>query len=271
MSTTGGLSGGRLLRHVRHRLEVERRQRPGIGRRARLPDLVDAGGHDRHLAVGAGKDAHIYVVDRDAMGKWNAVVATRSIRTSAGRIGGRCLVHAGVLQRHAVPRRRRATTLKAFKIVNARVSPTAGVGKRRGSFAYPGSTPGISASGSCERHRLGGRELEPGRAARLRRARSVARALQLEPGGRPARDTLRLRKQVHHADGRRTAGSIVGTATGVAVFSRFGPNPPTGLTIRTNARFRFGVVLRRSADRTQRTPRTRGKVRLHVPRILHRV
>src|SRR5262245_52367641 len=37
-----------------------------------LPDLIDAGGQTRHLAVGAGKDSHIYVVDRDAMGKWNS-------------------------------------------------------------------------------------------------------------------------------------------------------------------------------------------------------
>src|SRR5262249_6323779 len=44
----------------------------GSGAAIVLPDLVDAGGIVRHLAVGAGKDAHIYVVDRDAMGKWNS-------------------------------------------------------------------------------------------------------------------------------------------------------------------------------------------------------
>src|SRR4030095_10425519 len=44
----------------------------GSGGAMVLPDLLDAAGHTRHLAVGAGKDSHIYVVDRDAMGKWNA-------------------------------------------------------------------------------------------------------------------------------------------------------------------------------------------------------
>ena len=44
----------------------------GSGGAMVLPDLVDSTGKTRHLAVGAGKDSHIYVVDRDAMGKFNA-------------------------------------------------------------------------------------------------------------------------------------------------------------------------------------------------------
>ena len=36
-----------------------------------LPDLTDGLGHTHHLAVGAGKDSNIYVVDRDVMGKFN--------------------------------------------------------------------------------------------------------------------------------------------------------------------------------------------------------
>src|SRR5207237_10936578 len=35
-----------------------------------LPDMTDASGKTRHLAVGAGKDANIYVLDRDNMGKF---------------------------------------------------------------------------------------------------------------------------------------------------------------------------------------------------------
>src|SRR5208283_3721526 len=38
-----------------------------------LPDMTDAGGTVRHLAVGAGKDSNIYVVDRDDMGKFTSV------------------------------------------------------------------------------------------------------------------------------------------------------------------------------------------------------
>ena len=43
----------------------------GSGGALVLPDLTDSLGHTRHLAVGAGKDSNIYVVDRDAMGKFN--------------------------------------------------------------------------------------------------------------------------------------------------------------------------------------------------------
>ena len=38
-----------------------------------LPDLTDAAGTVRHLAVGAGKDGNIYVVDRNNMGKFTSV------------------------------------------------------------------------------------------------------------------------------------------------------------------------------------------------------
>jgi len=37
-----------------------------------LPDLVDASNTTRHLAVGAGKDGNLYVVNRDNMGQFNS-------------------------------------------------------------------------------------------------------------------------------------------------------------------------------------------------------
>src|SRR5246127_5505615 len=42
----------------------------GSGGALVLPDLIDNSGQTHRLAVGAGKDANIYVVDRDAMGKF---------------------------------------------------------------------------------------------------------------------------------------------------------------------------------------------------------
>ena len=44
----------------------------GSGGAMLLPDQTDAKGTVRHLAVGAGKDTNIYVVNRDDMGKLNA-------------------------------------------------------------------------------------------------------------------------------------------------------------------------------------------------------
>ena len=37
-----------------------------------LPDMMDPNGITRHLALGAGKDGNLYVVDRDNMGQFNA-------------------------------------------------------------------------------------------------------------------------------------------------------------------------------------------------------
>jgi hypothetical protein len=37
-----------------------------------LPDLVDASNLTRHLAVGAGKDGNLYVLDRDNLGQFNS-------------------------------------------------------------------------------------------------------------------------------------------------------------------------------------------------------
>ena len=43
----------------------------GSGAPMLLPDQTDSTGIVRHLAVGAGKDGHLYVVSRDNMGKFS--------------------------------------------------------------------------------------------------------------------------------------------------------------------------------------------------------
>src|ERR1700692_604728 len=44
----------------------------GSGGEMLLPDLTDSNGTVRHLVIGAGQDGNIYVVNRDAMGKFNS-------------------------------------------------------------------------------------------------------------------------------------------------------------------------------------------------------
>ena len=44
----------------------------GSGGAMVLPDLSDGAGHTLHLAVGAGKDGNLYVVNRDSMGKFSS-------------------------------------------------------------------------------------------------------------------------------------------------------------------------------------------------------
>jgi hypothetical protein len=116
----------------------------GSGGPLLLPDLVDGNGTTRHLAVGSGKDAIIYVVDRDNMGKFNSA-ADNIYQQINGQIGGvyskpsyfNNTVYYGAVGDH----------LKAFPITSAKLSGTPAT-QSSNSFAYPGATPSISANGT---------------------------------------------------------------------------------------------------------------------------
>jgi hypothetical protein len=116
----------------------------GSGGPLLLPDLVDANGNTRHLAVGSGKDAIIYVVDRDNMGKFNST-SDNIYQQINGQIGGvwskpsyfNNTVYYGAVGDH----------LKAFPITSAKLAATPAT-QSSASFAYPGTTPSISANGA---------------------------------------------------------------------------------------------------------------------------
>src|SRR6266478_2744557 len=119
----------------------------GSGGALLLPDLTDSLGNTRHLAVGAGKDSIIYVADRDSMGKFNSTSDNIYQEISANGLAGGSGVYAmpayfnGTLYYGAVN-----DSLKAFAIANARVvAPPSS--KTASTFAYPGTTPAISANG----------------------------------------------------------------------------------------------------------------------------
>src|SRR5579859_3122740 len=59
----------------------------GSGGTLVLPDQVDASARTIHLAVGAGKDGNIYLVNRDSMGKFNPANNT-AYQAIAGALGG---------------------------------------------------------------------------------------------------------------------------------------------------------------------------------------
>ena len=115
----------------------------GSGGALVLPDLVDGQGHTRHLAVGAGKDAHIYVADRDNMGKFNSG-ANQVYQDINGSLGGAVFsmpaYFNGAIYYGAVD-----DALKAFPITNALVAPVP-ASHSANAFAYPGATPSISAN-----------------------------------------------------------------------------------------------------------------------------
>jgi hypothetical protein len=110
-----------------------------------LPDLKDSGGSVRHLAVGAGKDSNLYVTDRDSMGRFNSTsnqiwqelpgVLSQGVWSTPAYFNGS--VYYGPY----------GGTLRAFAVTAARLSATPS-SSTAASFAYPGTSPAISANGT---------------------------------------------------------------------------------------------------------------------------
>jgi hypothetical protein len=118
----------------------------GSGGAIALPDVTDNTGKTRHLAVGAGKDAIIYVVDRDAMGKFNSS-KDQIYQEINGQLGGSVFsmpaYFNGTVYYGAV-----GDSIKAFPVVIGKLAATPS-SQTAGAFRYPGTTPSISANGAA--------------------------------------------------------------------------------------------------------------------------
>ncbi|MGA2551758.1 MAG: pyrrolo-quinoline quinone [Burkholderiaceae bacterium] len=121
----------------------------GSGGAMLLPDLVDSNGKTRQLAVGAGKDAHIYVVDRNAMGKFNAASSTNSnvYQDLASALGNHAVYSVPAYFNRVVYYAAVGDQLKALPVsaalVAASPSSTSTI-----SYTYPGASPSVSANGT---------------------------------------------------------------------------------------------------------------------------
>ena len=119
----------------------------GSGGEMLLPDLQDAQSNTWHLAVGAGKDGHIYLANRDLMGKFNTNNDSGIYQEiSSGGLGGGVwstpAYWNNTLYYGAVN-----DSLRAFTITNAKIVTPAATQSPEG-FGYPGTTPSISANGT---------------------------------------------------------------------------------------------------------------------------
>jgi hypothetical protein len=117
----------------------------GSGGAMLLPDQTDSTGVVRQLAVGAGKDGHLYVVNRSNMGKFsmsnNAIWEDMSGALPGG-IWATPAYFQGTVYYGDV-----GGTLKAFGIQQALLGKTP-TSQTSISFAYPGTAPAVSANGS---------------------------------------------------------------------------------------------------------------------------
>jgi len=119
-------------------------QELGAGGALVLPDMVDSQGHTNRLAVGAGKDENLYLVDRSNMGKFNATNDNAIYQKLNGALpGGIWSMPAyfnGTLYYGPV-----GQSIRAFPFQQARLGSFSS--RTPGSFAYPGATPSVSANG----------------------------------------------------------------------------------------------------------------------------
>lgn len=110
-----------------------------------LPDFKDSGGTVRQLAVGAGKDTHLYVVDRNAMGHFTSGSNNIWQQLSGALPGG--IWSTPAYFNNTVYYGPVGSPLMAFPIASAKLGASL-PGSTSTSFGYPGTAPAVSANGS---------------------------------------------------------------------------------------------------------------------------
>lgn len=113
---------------------------------ALLTDETDSSGTVWNLAVGAGKDGNLYVVNRNDMGKFNS--ATNKIyQELPGALPGGIWSMPALFQ-NKIYYGPVNSPLLAFQFQNAKLL-AAPIAKTTHSFQYPGATPSISSNGTA--------------------------------------------------------------------------------------------------------------------------
>ncbi len=117
----------------------------GSGGPLLLPDVVDANGKTRHLAVSGAKDPNLYVFDRDNLGKFNPSgdsIYQELTGAFAGLVFSKAAYFNGTVYFGGA-----SDTIKAFPVVNGKLATTP-ASQSPNKFWYPGATPTVSANGT---------------------------------------------------------------------------------------------------------------------------
>ncbi|HXW89677.1 MAG TPA: pyrrolo-quinoline quinone [Terriglobales bacterium] len=117
----------------------------GSGGALLLPAMTDSTGTTRYLAIGAGKDSNIYIVDRTNLGKFNPGGNQIYQEIDNALPGGMYAMPAYFGS--SVYFGAQGNNLQQFSLSQAKLS-TQPVSKSSASFSYPGTTPSISANAS---------------------------------------------------------------------------------------------------------------------------
>jgi Immunoglobulin domain len=145
LSTSSGLAVADYFNMHNTVNESSNDQDLGSGGELLLPDLTDGSGTVHHLAVGAGKDGIIYVVNRDNMGKFNSGSDAIYQEISGALTGG--VYSTPAYFNNTVYYGPVSSPVRAFPVSNAKLA-TSSTFQSSSSLGYPGGTPSVSANGT---------------------------------------------------------------------------------------------------------------------------
>lgn len=187
----------------------------GSGGAMLLPAMKDGEGKSHYLAIGAGKDSNIYIVNRNNMGKFNPQNDNAIYQELDGVLGGGVWsmpayfngnVYFGPV----------GNNLLQFRFTNAKLS-TSPVARSRATFTYPGSTPSVSANGTQDGIVWAIEHSDPNDVLHAYSASSVAQELYNSGQAPNGRD--RFGSASHFGTPLIVNGKVyVGTQNGLAVF-----------------------------------------------------
>jgi hypothetical protein len=117
----------------------------GVGGALLLPD--QPGAHP-HLMMFGGKDATIYVLDRDNLGHYQSSSNSQIVQSIPNGLGSHCHM-TPVYWNGLVFFAGEGDVIRAFKLSNGLLNTTP-VSKTAKVFAFPGTNPSLSANGSSD-------------------------------------------------------------------------------------------------------------------------
>jgi len=185
----------------------------GSGGAMLIPAQKDAAGTLHYLAIGAGKDKKIYIVDRTNMGKFNSV-SNNIYQEVDGALGGGCWSMPAYYN-NWVYYGPSGAKMKQFKFTNARLS-TSATATSATIFTYPGTTPSVSSNGSSSGIVWA---VEHTVTSKLRAYKASSIATELYNSNQAANGRDHFGSASHFGTPTIINGKVyVGTTTGVAVF-----------------------------------------------------
>ena len=191
----------------------------GSGGALVLPAMKDSRGNIHYLAIGAGKDQNIYVVDRTNMGKFNPNNNNAVYQEIDGVLGGgewaSCAYFDGSVYFGPV-----GNLLLQFRFSKAWLS-TSPHSRSVASFIYPGTTPSVSANGTSNGIVWAIEHSDPEDVLHAYNAWNLANELYNSSQARHNRDQFGTAS--HFGTPMIVNGKVyVGTVNGVAVFGLLG-------------------------------------------------